>query len=226
MAARYISDRFMPDKAIDLIDEAAARVRLYKSATPSALRELQKQLDSLVLEKESAVIDQDFERAARLRDEERDLQAKLADAEQMEQGLSELRRPTVTAEDVAYVVSMWTGVPLTRLAKEETERLLQMETGPARACRRSGRGHRHHRPRGAADARRPEGPAAPHRGLPVPWPHRCRQDRAGQGPGRVHVHLGRGAHRAGHVRVLGAPHGGAGSSARPRATWATTRAAS
>jgi ATP-dependent Clp protease ATP-binding subunit ClpC len=127
MAARYISDRFMPDKAIDLIDEAAARVRLYKAATPSALRELQRQLDSLILEKESAVIDQDFERAARLRDEERALQSRLVDARRLEQGLGQLHRPTVTAEDVAYVVSMWTGVPVTQIAKEETERLLQME---------------------------------------------------------------------------------------------------
>ena len=127
MAARYISDRFMPDKAIDLIDEAAARVRLYKTATPSALKELRRQLDNLLLEKESAVIDQDFERAARLRDEERTLQARLAEVQQAEEGLGELRRPVVTAEDVAYVVSMWTGVPLTRIAKEETERLLHME---------------------------------------------------------------------------------------------------
>jgi ATP-dependent Clp protease ATP-binding subunit ClpC len=128
MASRYISDRFMPDKAIDLIDEAAARVRLYKATTPSALRELQRQLDSLVLEKESAVIDQDFERAARLRDEERALQGRLVDAQSLEQGLGQLHRPTVTAEDVAHVVSMWTGVPVTQIAKEETERLLQMET--------------------------------------------------------------------------------------------------
>ncbi len=128
MASRYISDRFMPDKAIDLIDEAAARVRLYRAITPSAQRDLQRQLDSLALEKESAVIDQDFERAARLRDEEKALIGRMADLESLEQGLKELRRPTVTAEDVAYVVSMWTGVPLTRIAKEETERLLQMET--------------------------------------------------------------------------------------------------
>jgi ATP-dependent Clp protease ATP-binding subunit ClpC len=127
MAARYISDRFMPDKAIDLIDEAAARVRLHQAATPSAIRELQKQLDSLVLEKESAVIDQDFERAARLRDEERALQSRLVDAQRLEQGLGQIHRPTVTAEDVAHVVSMWTGVPVSQIAKEESERLLQME---------------------------------------------------------------------------------------------------
>jgi ATP-dependent Clp protease ATP-binding subunit ClpC len=127
MAVRYISDRFMPDKAIDLIDEAAARVRLQQSASPSAIRDLQKQLDSLVLEKESAVIDQDFERAARLRDEERALQGRLVDAQRLEQGLGQLHRPTVNAEDVAHVVSMWTGVPVAQIAKEETERLLQME---------------------------------------------------------------------------------------------------
>ncbi len=127
MAARYISDRFMPDKAIDLIDEAAARVRLYKAATPSAIRELQRQLDSLVLEKESAISDQDFERAARLRDEERALQSRRVDAQRLERGLGQLHRPTVTAEDVAHVVSLWTGVPVTQIAKEETERLLQME---------------------------------------------------------------------------------------------------
>lgn len=127
LAARYISDRFMPDKAIDVMDESAARVRLYKTATPAALRDLQKRLDSVIMEKEAAIMDQEFERAARLRDEERILRARLDEMQRQERGLLQLHRPVVTEEDVAQVVSMWTGIPLTRLAMEETERLLHME---------------------------------------------------------------------------------------------------
>lgn len=127
LGARYVTDRFLPDKAIDLIDEASSRVRMYRSASPPSLKEAMRGLESLRHELDSAVGGQEFELAADLRDRERKLQHRIADLEanwREEQGSSE---PEVNEEDIAQVVSMWTGIPLMRLATEETERLLRME---------------------------------------------------------------------------------------------------
>jgi ATP-dependent Clp protease ATP-binding subunit ClpC len=127
LASRYVTDRFLPDKAIDLIDEASSRVRMYRSSSPPSLKEAMKGLESLQRELDSAVSGQEFELAADLRDRERQLQRRIADLEanwKEEQG-SEV--PEVNEEDIAQVVSMWTGIPLMRLAAEESERLLQME---------------------------------------------------------------------------------------------------
>jgi ATP-dependent Clp protease ATP-binding subunit ClpC len=127
LASRYVTDRFLPDKAIDLIDEASSRVRMYRSASPPSLKEAMKGLESLQRELDSAVSGQEFELAADLRDRERQLQRRIADLEanwKEEQG-SDV--PEVNEEDIAQVVSMWTGIPLMRLAAEESERLLQME---------------------------------------------------------------------------------------------------
>ncbi len=127
LAARFISDRFLPDKAIDLIDEAGSRVRLRGSVTPSSVTDAMQVLEAVSREKDEAIADQRYEAAAELRD--RELQER--------QTVDELRsewqegrgreRTWVTEDDIAEVVSMWTGVPVARLAKEETERLLQME---------------------------------------------------------------------------------------------------
>jgi ATP-dependent Clp protease ATP-binding subunit ClpC len=127
LAARYVTDRFMPDKAIDLIDEAASRVRMYRSVSPPSLKEAMRGLESLQTELDAAVSGQEFELAAELRDRERKLKVRISELEQSwkeEQG-SDI--PQVTEEDIAQVVSMWTGIPLMRLATEESERLLQME---------------------------------------------------------------------------------------------------
>jgi ATP-dependent Clp protease ATP-binding subunit ClpC len=127
LGARYVTDRFLPDKAIDLIDEAASRVRMYRSASPPSLKEAVRGLKSLQRELDSAVGGQEFELAADLRERERKLQHRISDLEanwKEEQGQSE---PEVTEEDIAQVVSMWTGIPLMRLATEESERLLHME---------------------------------------------------------------------------------------------------
>jgi ATP-dependent Clp protease ATP-binding subunit ClpC len=127
LASRYVTDRFLPDKAIDLIDEASSRVRMYRSASPPSLKEAMKGLESLRRELDSAVSGQEFELAADLRDRERKLQRRIADLEanwKEEQG-SDV--PEVNEEDIAQVVSMWTGIPLMRLATEESERLLHME---------------------------------------------------------------------------------------------------
>lgn len=122
LSDRYITDRNLPDKAIDLMDEACARLRikLYKKSAPA--RELQEQLEYLQMEKEEAVEQQDYEKAAELRDNEAELQTQLAAA------LAEVAmKQPVTAEDVAEVVASWTGIPLTRLTETESSRLLQLE---------------------------------------------------------------------------------------------------
>jgi ATP-dependent Clp protease ATP-binding subunit ClpC len=127
LAARYVPDRFMPDKAIDLIDEAASRVRMYRSISPPSLKEAMRGLDSLRKEMESAISDNQFELAADLRDREDKLRQRISDLEVGWQEQQSSEEPVVTEEDIAQVVSMWTGIPLTRIAGEESTRLLQME---------------------------------------------------------------------------------------------------
>ncbi|MDI3339064.1 MAG: ATP-dependent Clp protease ATP-binding subunit [Sphaerobacter sp.] len=127
LASRYVTDRFLPDKAIDLVDEAASRVRMYRSASPPSLKEAKRGLESLRRELDAAVSGQEFELAADLRDRERKLQDRIADLELHWKEEQETEEPQVTEEDIAQVVSMWTGIPLMRLATEETERLLHME---------------------------------------------------------------------------------------------------
>ena len=127
LAARFIPDRFLPDKAIDLIDEAGSRVRLRGRATPTALTAAIAGLEQVRKEKDEAIASQQYEAAAELRDRElhanEDLETR--EREWQEDRDKELR--FVTEEDIAEVVSMWTGIPVTRLAQEETERLLRME---------------------------------------------------------------------------------------------------
>ncbi len=129
LAARYVSDRFLPDKAIDLIDEASSRVRIKRSSTPPSLKEAMRGLESLRREKDAAISSQQYEYAAELRDREVKLQEKI---EQMEEGWEserEVSRPVVAEEDISEIVSMWTGIPLVRIASEESARLLHMEEG-------------------------------------------------------------------------------------------------
>jgi len=127
MAARYVTDRFMPDKAIDLIDEAASRVRMVRSAAPPSLKDAKAGLESLNRDLEAAVGAQDFELAAELRDREHKLRNKI-DAQQQEMKDNRAEEEVyVTEEDIAEVVAMWTGIPVMRIAGEESERLLKME---------------------------------------------------------------------------------------------------
>jgi ATP-dependent Clp protease ATP-binding subunit ClpC len=127
LASRYVSDRFLPDKAIDLVDEAASRVRITRATAPPSLREAMHGLDSLRREKEAAISAQQYEYAAELRDREMKLQTKLDEMEEGWENQRELAKPVVTEEDIAEVVSMWTGIPVSRIASEESARLLQME---------------------------------------------------------------------------------------------------
>jgi ATP-dependent Clp protease ATP-binding subunit ClpC len=127
LAARYVGDRFLPDKAIDLVDEASSRVRIQRSSTPPSLKEALKGLESLRKEKDTAISSQQYEYAAELRDREVKLQEKLEKLEEELGTQGEVQPPVVTAEDIADVVAMWTGIPVTRIASEEQERLLKME---------------------------------------------------------------------------------------------------
>ncbi|MDQ3400698.1 MAG: ATP-dependent Clp protease ATP-binding subunit [Chloroflexota bacterium] len=127
LSARYITDRFLPDKGIDLMDEAASRVRLRYSTLPADVKDAQKELDRIVTEKESAMEGQRYEDASSLRQQERSQQEKLQQARADWLLAQSAKRPEVTDEDIAEVVSMWTGIPVRRLAEEETQKLLKME---------------------------------------------------------------------------------------------------
>ena len=129
LAARYIPDRFLPDKAIDLIDEASSRLRIKQSSVPLGLNESMKALESVRKDKEQAIASQQYEYAAELRERELKLSEKVEKvrSEWQQKKEAEAETKTVTEEHIAEVVSMWTGIPVTRLAADESARLLQME---------------------------------------------------------------------------------------------------
>lgn len=127
LSVRYINSRQLPDKAIDLMDESAAKVRLDKTDEPSEIAELRESITNLMHEKEAAIQDQEFEMAARLRQKEKKLSQQLAELSFAEAKEATGFADQVTAEDVATVVSQWTGVPLQQMEKKESERLLELE---------------------------------------------------------------------------------------------------
>lgn len=127
LADRYISDRYLPDKAIDVIDEGCAMVRLRHSTLPPDIRELEAKAAEMKAEKEAAVERQEFDAAARYRDREREYRAKVEEAKERWRMLTDKEEYTLTADDVAYIVSKTTGIPVDRLEQEEWEKLLRME---------------------------------------------------------------------------------------------------
>jgi ATP-dependent Clp protease ATP-binding subunit ClpC len=127
LSERYITDRFLPDKAIDVIDEAGARARLATQVPPPEVTELKEKVEALTEKKDAAIRDQDFERAAELRDRERELQAEIRKRQEDWEEERKRHRPVIGVEDVAFIVSRWTGIPVTRLKEAETERLVHME---------------------------------------------------------------------------------------------------
>ncbi|MGH2368808.1 MAG: ATP-dependent Clp protease ATP-binding subunit, partial [Chloroflexota bacterium] len=127
MAGRYVTDRFLPDKAIDLIDEAGSRVRIQRATAPNSLKEAMRELETVIKDKESAIDRQNYEQAASLRDSESKVREKIQRLEAGFHKQDDIARPQVTEDDVAQIVSMWTGIPVTRISQEESERLLQME---------------------------------------------------------------------------------------------------
>jgi ATP-dependent Clp protease ATP-binding subunit ClpC len=151
LSDRYITDRYLPDKAIDVIDEACARVHLSTQVPPPDVADLQEQVKGIGEQKDAAIREQDFEKAAELRDRERELQSEIRRRREEWEEERRTLRPTITEDDVAFIVSRWTGIPVTRLQEGETDRLLRMEeqlhqhvvgqdeaiTGISRAIRRS-----------------------------------------------------------------------------------------
>ncbi|MGN0551440.1 MAG: ATP-dependent Clp protease ATP-binding subunit [Acutalibacteraceae bacterium] len=127
LSSRYITDRFLPDKAIDLIDEASSKVRLKAFTEPNNIKEIEENIKRLQQEKASAVNAQDFELAAKIRDEEKTQNESLKAEKEKWQQKSEQTSGEVTQQDIADVVSQWSGVPVTNITQEESERLLKME---------------------------------------------------------------------------------------------------
>jgi len=130
LADQYIADRFLPDKAIDLIDEAGSRVRLLNSQLPPAAKELDKELRQILKEKDETVRNQDFEKAGQLRDREMEIKAQISlIAQNKDEGETVVNRDdiSVTEEDIAEIVASWTGIPVNKLTKSESEKLMNME---------------------------------------------------------------------------------------------------
>ncbi len=127
LSYKYITDRFLPDKAIDIIDEAASKLRIQTSALPPEGKELEKELKDVIKQKEEAIRNQEFETASNLRDDEADLKEKIREMSLKWREDNEENKPTVTAEQVAQVVSQMTGIPTTKITEGESERLLKLE---------------------------------------------------------------------------------------------------
>ncbi len=127
MSDRYISDRFLPDKAIDLIDEAGSKVRLRNYTTPPSLKELEAELEKVKNEKDAAVHSQEFEQAASLRDKQTQLEKKLEETKKEWQKTQGSNNTSVTEDDIANVVAQWTGIPIAKIAETESQKLLNLE---------------------------------------------------------------------------------------------------
>ena len=127
LSDRYIPDRYLPDKAIDLMDEAASRVRIAACTAPPDVREQEKRLEAVVIEKKEAISHQDFEKAAALRDQERNLNREIEEKRAEWNRAQSTARDTVTEEDISQVVSQWTGIPVSRMTEQEAQRLVRLE---------------------------------------------------------------------------------------------------
>ncbi len=127
LSSKYVNDRFLPDKAIDVIDEASSKVRLKASKLCPEAKELEKQLKDLIKQKEEAIRNQEFEEASQLREDEADLKDKIREVADKWKSENEVNKATVQAEDVAQVIAMMTGVPVTKLTEGESERLMRLE---------------------------------------------------------------------------------------------------
>ncbi|TDX49317.1 ATP-dependent Clp protease ATP-binding subunit [Orenia marismortui] len=128
LSHRYITDRFLPDKAIDLIDEAGSKARLQQNTAPNEIKVLNKELEKIEQEKESVIKSQDFEEAARLRDEEKEIKEKLESIKTEWKNEKGMNNTNIIRESIATIVSDWTGIPVTRLAQKESEKLLELES--------------------------------------------------------------------------------------------------
>src|SRR5690606_346556 len=127
LSARYLTGRFLPDKAIDILDEAGARSRIASMTRPPEIKGLEAEIEVIVAEKEAAIKDQDFENAAALRDKEKHKRQEVEDILNTWRAINEEKIVTVEEDDIMTVVAKWTGVPLQRMEEKETEKLLKME---------------------------------------------------------------------------------------------------
>ena len=127
LSDRYISDRFLPDKAVDLMDEAASRVRIQACTTPADVRELEQKQEAVRIEKKEAIAHQDFEKAASLRDQEQNLNREIEKKRNAWNKSQTTAKDVVTEEDIAQVVSLWTGIPVQKMTEKEAQRLMKLE---------------------------------------------------------------------------------------------------
>ena len=127
MSVRYISDRFLPDKAIDLVDEAASRIKIKNLTAPPDVKNIEDEIENIKKEKEAAITSQNFEKAASLRDKEKELSDKLKKEKENWENSSRSSNPQVTEEEIAEIISSWTGVPVKSITEDEGERLLKLE---------------------------------------------------------------------------------------------------
>ncbi|MBI4056879.1 MAG: ATP-dependent Clp protease ATP-binding subunit [Elusimicrobia bacterium] len=127
LADRYITDRYLPDKAIDLIDEAGSRARMVSTQAPPSFKDKEVEIEQAVKDKSAAISNQEYEKAARLRDKEKELRKQLDEMKKKWREKRDLTTPTISEEDIALVVSKWTGIPVNRLTETETEKLVHME---------------------------------------------------------------------------------------------------
>ena len=201
-SSRYIPDRFLPDKAIDLIDEAGARVKLRQTTLPAEVADIQKRIKFIVHRMENAIANHEFEKARFYSDEERKERENLRQLRE-KYNLDDTSTGVVTKDDIEDVVARWTGVPMTAIKEEEVTKLLRIEEelhkrviSQEKAISRAGARH-------PPFARRPEVAEASGRLVPVPGTDRRRQDRSRARAGRVPVRQREIADPLRHVRVHG-----------------------
>ncbi len=205
LSARYVPDRFLPDKAIDLIDESSSRVRMYKSPEARKLRETAEELRKIRQEQAQSVENAEFEQTQKLLERERELEALQKDLQSGPQRKEDW--PRVSAEDIAEVVSMWTGIPVMQLAEAESARLMKMEDALRMRIIGQDEAITVYFALGAPGAGRIERSQTADRIVHLPGPDRGGQDRTDQSAGRIHVRQRRSDDPAGHDRVHRAAHG-------------------
>ena len=206
LADRYISDRFLPDKAIDLIDEAGSRLRIRRMTAPPDLREYDEKIGDVRQRKEAAIDGQDFEAAARLRDEEKQLIARKAEREKQWRAGDMDEVAEVDEELIAEVLAVATGIPIVKLSEEESTRLLKMEDELHKRVIGQEEAVKALSPRHPSYPCRPEGPEASRRVVHLRRPVRRRQDLAVQDARRVPLRRRGRADPARHERVLREAH--------------------
>ncbi len=179
LSDRYIQDRHLPDKAIDLIDEAASRLRIRSMSAPPRHRELEEEIERVRKEKEASIEAQEFEKAASLRDKERKLTQKKRELEEQWRSTESVEdQPEVGEEEIADIVSMWTGIPVFKLTEAESQKLIRMEEELHKRVDRPGGGDRRRLEVDPPRPRRDQGSEAADRLVHLPRPVRRRQDRA------------------------------------------------